>query len=220
MFAKGLVISVDRGQIATKVTDSATDDVKRFSSVVSGGQVLVGRDADSSSAPMSLTHEGKPVLYLTKPSTSFAKDKQTMRVTSNVEKTLRSSYDQSSDVSSSLIALRLPDNEMRAESGYALVVIFYVSDGDDAQLYDVEFSTVTKERDRVITNAHNRAESDAWLREKQKIKSGLRTRWSNTEKQEILTQGKASNYAARPIWNADVYPELADSGRDVTFVKT
>ena len=218
MLAQGLVISIDRGQVSTQVTDTATDDVKRFSSVVSGAEVLIGRNADSPLAPMSLRHEGKPVLYLTKPASAFAKDKQTMQIPNDRQKTLRSANGHGVDVTSSLISLRLHGNEMRAESGYGLVVIFYVDDGSDVRIYDVEFTSTEQERTRVLESAKDAAETEAWLLEKRKIHSGLKTRWTRAQQQEILSQGRLLGYTVRQIWNPKVYPEFSDSGRNVEFI--
>ena len=219
MLAQGLVISIDRGQVSTQVTDTATDDIKRFSSVVSGAQVLIGQNADSPLAPMSLTHEGKPVLYLTKPASSFARDKQTMQIPYGRQKTLQSAYGHGSDATSHLISLRLQGSEMRAESGYGLVVIFYVDDGSDVQIYDVSFTTAEEERRHVWESAKKQAESEAWLREKRKIQNGLKTNWTLAQQQEILSQGRLEGYTIRQIWNCEVYPEFSDSGRNVEFIR-
>lgn len=217
MFAKGLVISLDRGRVSTQVTDSASNDIKRFSSVIGGSEVLIGRDADSSSAAMSFTHDGKPVLYLWKEASAFAKDKQTMQLTQNRDRILRSSYDQNSN---SPISLRLRDNEMRAESEHALIAVFYVSEAEnDASVSYVDFSTASQERDLVLKSALSKAESEAWFREKRKIQSGLKTRWTSSQENEILSRGKLKGFVAKPKWNVDAYPELADSGRNVEFVR-
>ena len=219
MLAQGLIISIDRGSITAQVTDTATDDVKRYSSVVSGAEALIGRRADTSLAAMSQNHEGKPVLFLSKPASAFAKDKQTMQVADGRERTLRSAYGSGNDVTSSLISLRLHGNEMRAESGYALVIIYYVDDDSDVRVYDVQFTSAEQERDRVINDAKRRAENEAWLREKKKIQSGLRTRWSDSEKQEILSKGRLQRYTIEQTWNPEIYPEFSDSGRNVQFTK-
>ena len=217
MFAKGLVISLDRGRVSTQVTDSASNDVKRFSSVISGANVLVGRDADSSSAAMSFTHDGKPVLYLSKKAGAFAKDKQTMQLTEERDRILRSSYDRNSN---SPISLRLRGNEMRAESEYALIVVFYVNDAQvDVAPYDVRFPTTSQERDRILKSALSRAENEAWRREKRKIQIGLKTRWSSSQENEILSRGRLKDFKVQPAWDVDTYPELADSGRNVKFVR-
>jgi len=166
---------------------------------------------------MSLTHEGKSVLYLTKPASAFGKDKQTMQISSVRQKTLHSGS--GNDATSSLISLQLRGNEMRAESGYGLVVIFYVDDGSVVQIYDVSFTTKEDEQHHVMNSAKIHAENEAWRREKQKITSGLKTRWNRNQQQEIISQGRLRGYTIRQIWDSEIYPEFADSGRNVEFVR-
>ncbi|XP_076799431.1 teneurin-3-like isoform X4 [Clavelina lepadiformis] len=214
LFAQGLVVVVERGAVSTQVVDSATNDVKRLSSIINGADVVVGRNTDSPSAAMSLSLEGKAALYLTKPASMLERDSKTLRLNVGQEKLLQSSYD---DQGHPAIAVSLHENQIRAESGYAIINIIYVNDGETLQ--DRTYPTSAHERERILADARLRAEKEAWSREKDKIRKGLRTRWSAREKQQLLSRGYLSSYEVRLSWDPEIYPELADSGRNLKFVR-
>ena len=214
LFAQGLVVVVERGAVSTQVVDSATNDVKRLSSIINGADVVVGINTDSPSAAMSLSLEGKAALYLTKPASMLERDSKTLRLNVGQEKLLQSSYD---DQGHPAIAVSLHENQIRAESGYAIINIIYVNDGETLQ--DRTYPTSAHERERILADARLRAEKEAWSREKDKIRKGLRTRWSAREKQQLLSRGYLSSYEVRLSWDPEIYPELADSGRNLKFVR-
>ncbi|XP_078481639.1 teneurin-3 isoform X2 [Ciona intestinalis] len=221
LFVQGLVMVVDRGTITTQVINDATDDVKRMSGILNGANVVIGKSADSASAAMSLTLEGKPSVYLSKPSDAFDKDRQILRISSGNDRVLDGGRDDdgSGTVASSRrtkrpIAVSLQEKRIRFESGHAVVVLTYVDD-DPAS----DFPSPIEEKEQVLREAQRRAENEAWDFERQKIQSGIRTRWTEAEKQEIRSRHRLSSYQLRPTWDPERYPELADSGRNMRFVK-
>jgi len=219
-----LVLAVDRGTITTQVLHSATDDVKRLGGIINGGDIIFGRDADSAAVAMSLSLEGKPTVYLSKLSESFDKDRQTLRLQPGRERVLEAgngrkdgaSQMSRSDTSSPLVVSTV-QNQIRVESSHAVVVMVYVNFASN--LHDSQFSTTEFERDRITNEALRRAENDAWGRERQKLREGLRTRWSRSEAHEILTRGSLSSHTVQFAFDPEKYPELAESGRNVKFVK-
>nr|CAB3264552.1 teneurin-3 [Phallusia mammillata] len=224
LFAQGLVLIVDRGSIATQVLNSATDDVKRLSGIIKGADVIFGKDADSASAAMSLTLEGKPNVFLAKSPDSFEKDKQTLRLVSGHDRILdggnpqrRGSTAATPGGSDAPIVVSTNQKQIRVETGYAVITILYVNSGTSSRHSD--YSSEEVERDRVASEALRRAEVDAWSREKAKIKQGLKTMWNERQRQEILSRGSLSTWTVEFAFDADLYPELADSGRNVKFVR-
>uniref|UniRef100_H2YAD4 EGF-like domain-containing protein n=1 Tax=Ciona savignyi TaxID=51511 RepID=H2YAD4_CIOSA len=201
---KRLVMVVDKGTVTTHVINSATDDVKRMSGIINGADVMIGKSADSASAAMSLTLEGKPTVYLSKPSDAFDKDRQILRISAGNDRVLDGGHDEGSSrtsVSSTRtkrpIAVSQQEKRIRFESGHAIV----------------------EERENVLQEARRRAENEAWEIERQKIQSGIRTQWTEAEKQEIRSRHRLSSYQLRPTWDPQRYPELSGSGRNMRFVK-
>uniref|UniRef100_H2YAD0 EGF-like domain-containing protein n=1 Tax=Ciona savignyi TaxID=51511 RepID=H2YAD0_CIOSA len=204
LFVQGLVMVVDKGTVTTHVINSATDDVKRMSGIINGADVMIGKSADSASAAMSLTLEGKPTVYLSKPSDAFDKDRQILRISAGNDRVLDGGHDEGSSrtsVSSTRtkrpIAVSQQEKRIRFESGHAIV----------------------EERENVLQEARRRAENEAWEIERQKIQSGIRTQWTEAEKQEIRSRHRLSSYQLRPTWDPQRYPELSGSGRNMRFVK-
>lgn len=216
MFAEGLVISIDQGIVSSNVIKSSTEDIKRLSGVINGANVILGESADSQTAAMSLTENGKPVIYLWKEQKSLATDKLTLRL-SAAERTLSAGYQVSQDfakpisptMKSSYIQASLADDKITMESTDAVMVISYLSPNNDLQ----------REKMKIINDAKNIAQTKAWENEKQKIKNNYHTRWDSDEKQRLLTKGSLVWYEPSPTWNLNKYPEFADSWRNVKFVR-
>lgn len=217
MFAIGMVISIDAGVVSSKVINTATNDIKRMSSVITGSKVLTGRNADSSLAATSFTVDGKTVVYLTKSADAFHQDMTTLRVSEGGRrKPLVGSNDA---IRGNRITVTADDKHIRMESDLATLDIAYIRDGGDSTTNDA-FSTASSERNRVLQENKSRAETEAWLLERSKIERGLRTNWSKKELDEIMLSGKLSAYKSIYKWSPDKYPELASSGRNIIFVKT
>lgn len=219
LFAQGLVLSVDRGKVSTRVISTATDDVKRLSSILNGGDVIIGKIADSPSAPMSLTVGEKPVVYISKPFSNLKTDKFTLQL-QNTVRSLDGGYSDlavkegSSSSQTTSIKVSLQDNTLKAESSNAVVMVSYVTDDNS------NGRTKVSEEKRILEAARKRAESRAWELERSKLDSNQRTRWSMQEKQELRTSGRVKGYKVELFWDVNKYPEFADSGRNCKFSKT
>nr|XP_039266122.1 teneurin-4-like [Styela clava] len=127
LFSQGLVLSIDRGMVTTHVADMATNDVKRLSSILNGGDVIIGKYADSPSAPMSFTKEGKPVLYISKSLDSLKADKVTLTLTDS-KRILDGGYSGAMATSQTTqITVTVSDDILTIESPYCVVIISYVT---------------------------------------------------------------------------------------------
>uniref|UniRef100_H2YAD5 Uncharacterized protein n=1 Tax=Ciona savignyi TaxID=51511 RepID=H2YAD5_CIOSA len=205
LFVQGLVMVVDKGTVTTHVINSATDDVKRMSGIINGADVMIGKSADSASAAMSLTLEGKPTVYLSKPSDAFDKDRQILRISAGNDRVLDGGHDEGSS--------RTSVSSTRTKRPIA------VSQQEKRIHPTSDFPSLEEERENVLQEARRRAENEAWEIERQKIQSGIRTQWTEAEKQEIRSRHRLSSYQLRPTWDPQRYPELSGSGRNMRFVK-
>lgn len=173
---------------------------------------------------MSLTLEGKPNVFLAKSPDSFEKDKQSLRLVPGHDRILDGGNPERPDGglatsggSDAPIVVSTNQKRIRVETGYAVITIIYVNSEKPSRF--VDFSSEKAERDRVASEALRRAGEEAWSRERASIQQGLRTVWDERQKQEILSVGSLSTYAVEFVFDVDLYPELADSGRNVRFVK-
>nr|XP_039266115.1 teneurin-3-like isoform X3 [Styela clava] len=214
LFAQGLVLSIDRGMVTTHVAGMATNDVKRLSSILNGGDVIIGKYADSSSAPMSFTKEGKPVLYISKSLDSLKADKVTLTLTDS-KRILDGGYSGAMATSQTTqITVTVSDDILTIESPYCVVIISYVT------MDNRNGKTRLSEEKRIVESARSTAEQEAWAVERQKVTAGERSRWNAREKQQLRRSGKVSGYKVEFFWDVDKYPEFASSGRNINFVRT
>lgn len=82
-------------------------------------------------------------------------------------------------------------------------------------------SSVDEEKVRVLELARQRAVSQAWARERQRLRDGeegSRT-WTEGEKQQLLGSGKVQGYDGYYVVSVDQYPELADSVNNIHFMR-
>jgi len=80
-------------------------------------------------------------------------------------------------------------------------------------------SNVPDERARLLTEAKRRAWSGAWERERRAIRSGESTRWSQTEKLDLLAGRNPQSLEPLYLLPPESFPELADSSRNVQIVR-
>ncbi|XP_062274917.1 teneurin-4 isoform X6 [Scomber scombrus] len=82
-------------------------------------------------------------------------------------------------------------------------------------------SSVDEEKARVLELARQRAVTQAWARERQRLRDGeegSRT-WTEGEKQQLLGSGKVQGYDGYYVVSVDQYPELADSVNNIHFMR-
>lgn len=83
-------------------------------------------------------------------------------------------------------------------------------------------TTLERERQRVLRHAKERAIQRAWEREKWILQKSLPTqyRWSEQERQEILTVGYTDGYEGHYVRSPELYPELSDDCNNIRFIKS
>uniref|UniRef100_H3BX35 Teneurin-4 n=1 Tax=Tetraodon nigroviridis TaxID=99883 RepID=H3BX35_TETNG len=82
-------------------------------------------------------------------------------------------------------------------------------------------SSVDEEKARILEMARQRAVTQAWARERQRLRDGeegSRT-WTEGEKQQLLGSGKVQGYDGYYVVSVDQYPELADSVNNIHFMR-
>uniref|UniRef100_A0A8C8A3B1 Teneurin-4 n=1 Tax=Oryzias sinensis TaxID=183150 RepID=A0A8C8A3B1_9TELE len=82
-------------------------------------------------------------------------------------------------------------------------------------------SSVDEEKARVLELARQRVVTQAWARERQRLRDGEEgsRAWTEGEKQQLLGSGKVQGYDGYYVVSVDQYPELADSVNNVHFMR-
>lgn len=82
-------------------------------------------------------------------------------------------------------------------------------------------TTPEKERQRLLHHAKGQAVRKAWHRERDALKNSITTavEWSQSEMDEIMKQGTATAWDGEYVHDVFRYPELAEDGYNVRFVK-
>lgn len=194
------------------MTGTATNDVKRLGGVLNGGRILIGRNADTPSAPMSFTDDRKPVIYVTKPLDSLRADRAALTMTSS-QRNLDGGYSPAQITSQrTAISVSVADDVMTMTSPYCVVKVIYVTKGGE--------KTRDSEEARIVEDARADAEVKAWRFEKARANSGVRGRWNERQVRELERVGKVPGFGAVFFWDVSEYPEFSKSGRDMDFVPT
>ncbi|XP_069496010.1 teneurin-4 isoform X4 [Ambystoma mexicanum] len=82
-------------------------------------------------------------------------------------------------------------------------------------------TTLDEEKARVLELARQRAISQAWAREQQRLRDGeegLRS-WTEGEKQQVLNTGRVQGYDGYFVISVEQYPELSDSANNIHFMR-
>ncbi|XP_053564649.1 teneurin-4 isoform X3 [Bombina bombina] len=82
-------------------------------------------------------------------------------------------------------------------------------------------TTLDEEKVRVLELARQRAVSQAWLKEQQRLQDGeegLRL-WTEGERQQILNTGRVQGYDGYFVISVEQYPELSDSANNIHFMR-
>ena len=215
LFAPGLVMTLENGEVNSFVIRDATDDVKRISNVIRGARLLFNKYENVPLAAATERWGSKSITRLTKTSDAYYSDMVTLSVNEGSSKVLHGSL--RGKVDKNRIMVHIEGKHIRMESDLVIMDIVYIKDADDA-LRDPLFTTAEQEKQRVRDENLHRAETEAWALERTKIIKGFRTRWTENEVSEILKNNKLPNYKATYRWSPERYPELAASGRNIVFI--
>lgn len=82
-------------------------------------------------------------------------------------------------------------------------------------------TSLDEEKVRVLELARQRAISQAWLKEQQRLRDGeegLRA-WTEGEKQQLLSTGRVQGYDGYYVISVEQYPELSDSANNIHFMR-
>lgn len=82
-------------------------------------------------------------------------------------------------------------------------------------------SSADEEKARILEMARQKAVTQAWARERQRLRDGEEGSriWTEGEKQQLLGSGKVQGYDGYYVVSVDQYPELADSVNNIHFMK-
>uniref|UniRef100_A0A8C7FJ19 Teneurin transmembrane protein 3 n=1 Tax=Oncorhynchus kisutch TaxID=8019 RepID=A0A8C7FJ19_ONCKI len=134
-----------------------------------------------------------------------------------------------------LAALRLTSGHKTLENGVNVSVSqsTTVMDSRTRRFADVELgcgplalhvrygSTVDEEKARVLELARQRALVSAWANEQQRVsdgEEGVRP-WTEGEKRQLLSSGKVQGYDGYYVLSIELYPELADSAKNIQLLR-
>ncbi|KAK6298562.1 hypothetical protein J4Q44_G00316170 [Coregonus suidteri] len=134
-----------------------------------------------------------------------------------------------------LAALRLTSGHKTLENGVNVSVSqsTMVMDSRTRRFADVELgrgplalhvrygSTLDEEKARVLELARQRALVSAWANEQQKVSNGEEggRPWTEGEKRQLLSNGKVQGYDGYYVLSIELYPELADSAKNIQFLR-
>ncbi|XP_037233791.1 teneurin-4 isoform X4 [Falco biarmicus] len=82
-------------------------------------------------------------------------------------------------------------------------------------------TTLDEEKARVLELARQRAVTQAWSREQQRLRDGeegIRS-WTEGEKQQVLNTGRVQGYDGYFVISVEQYPELSDSANNIHFMR-
>ncbi|XP_054706781.1 teneurin-m-like [Uloborus diversus] len=200
-FGKGITVSSVNGRAVVRA--SARAEIIRkdvFSAVFNNCHIL----------DLHLTFHGQDVFYLVKDSTYRVGDdlNQLQRLGSSaVNTSVHESKQEEGEV-----AKQGPGHQhqvdVRIHSHHAILNIRYGTTPD-------------KERQRLLRHAKRQAVSHRWSQERDIISSNQRgpLKWTEREKEQILSSGYASGYSGEYFHEVSSYPELADDPSNIVFHK-
>ncbi|CAL1263020.1 unnamed protein product [Larinioides sclopetarius] len=199
-FGKGITVSNINGRAVVRA--SARAEIIRkdvFSAVFNNCHIL----------DLHLTFHGLDVFYLVKDNTRRVGDdlNQLQRLgNSAVNTTVHESKQEEID---GLPPSNQPHQvDVRIHSHHAILNIRYGTSPE-------------KERQRLLRHAKRQAVSKRWSQERDIISSNQRgpLKWSEKEKEQILSTGQASGYRGEYYHDVSLYPELADDPSNIYFHK-
>uniref|UniRef100_A0A672Y236 Teneurin transmembrane protein 3 n=1 Tax=Sphaeramia orbicularis TaxID=375764 RepID=A0A672Y236_9TELE len=198
LIGKGVMLAVIQGRVVTNALNIANEDCIKVSAVLNNAFYL---------EDLHFTVEGRDTHYFIK--TSLPEN--------------------------DLSALRLTSGRKSLENGVNVTVSqsTTVMNGRTRRFADVELqygalalhvrygTTLDEEKARILEHARQRALSNAWAREQQRVRDGEEgvRLWTEGEKRQLLSSGKVLGYDGYYVLSIEQYPELADSSNNIQFLR-
>lgn len=201
-FGKGITVSSIGGRAVVRA--SARAEIIRkdvFSAVFNNCHIL----------DLHLTFHDQDVFYLVKDNTWRVGDdlNQLQRLgNSAVNTTVHESKQEEGDVQGPQGSGHQHQVDVRIHSHHAILNIRYGTTPD-------------RERQRLLRHAKRQAVSHRWSQERDIISSNQRgpLRWTEREKEQILSTGYANGFRGEYFHDVTLYPELADDPSNIVFHK-
>ncbi|CAF93826.1 unnamed protein product, partial [Tetraodon nigroviridis] len=198
LIGKGVMLAVTQGRVVTNALNIANEDCIKVAAVLNNAFYL---------EELHYTVEGRDTHYFIK--TSLPEN--------------------------DLSALRLTSGRKSLENGVNVTVYqsTAVINGQTRRFADVELqygalalhvrygTTLDEEKARILELARQRALSNAWAREQQRVRDGEEgvRLWTEGEKRQLLSGGKVLGYDGYYILSVEQYPELADNANNIQFLR-
>ncbi|XP_069055316.1 teneurin-3 isoform X5 [Pleurodeles waltl] len=198
LIGKGVMLAVSQGKVFTNVLNIANEDCIKVAAVLNNAFYLEN---------LHFTIEGKDTHYFIK-TTSPESDLGTLRLTSG-RKALENGINVTVSQSTTVVngrTRRFADVEMQY-GALALHVRYGM--------------TLDEEKARILEQARQRALSNAWARDQQRVRDGEEGArlWTEGEKRQLLSAGKVQGYDGYYVLSVEQYPELADSANNMQFLR-
>ncbi|TRY60518.1 hypothetical protein DNTS_011823 [Danionella cerebrum] len=191
---RGMMLAIKDGHVSTDLSSSASEDSRKISQILNSAIYLEGTH---------YTIDGRDCHFFVKLGLA----------------------------DSDLLALGLSGGHKTLENGLNVTVSGRSRRGVTIEIHSIKLTysiryglsaeVLEKERTRVLEQAHQRALSRAWAREQKLVQDGKEGGrvWAENERQQILNLGKVTGYEGYYVLPVEQYPELADSGANVQFLK-
>lgn len=198
LIGKGVMLAVIQGRVVTSALNIASEDSIKVAAVLNNAFYL---------EDLHYTVEGRDTHYFIKTSPP-ENDLSALRLTSgrkSLENGVNVTVSQSTTVMNGRTR-RFADVELQYGA-----LAFHVRYG----------TTLDEEKARVLEHARQRALSNAWAREQQRVRDGEEgvRFWTEGEKRQLLSSGKVLGYDGYYILSIEQYPELADSTNNILFLR-
>uniref|UniRef100_A0A6I8PGC2 Teneurin transmembrane protein 4 n=1 Tax=Ornithorhynchus anatinus TaxID=9258 RepID=A0A6I8PGC2_ORNAN len=199
LFGKGVRFALKDGRVTTDITGAASEDGRRVAAVLDGARYL---------ERLHYTLDGVDTHYFVKPGPPEG-DLAVLGLSGG-----RRTLDSGLNVTVAQVGAAAPGGrtrrftDVRLQHGALCLHTRYGAGPDE-------------ERARVLGLARERAVAGAWARERQRLRDGEdgARAWSEAERRQLLTTGRVPGYDGFFVLAPERYPELADSERNVRFVR-
>uniref|UniRef100_A0A8V5FMC1 Teneurin-4 n=1 Tax=Melopsittacus undulatus TaxID=13146 RepID=A0A8V5FMC1_MELUD len=198
IFGKGVKFAMKDGRVATDIISVANEDGRRIAAILNNAHYLEN---------LHFTIDGVDTHYFIKQGPSEG----------------------------DLSILGLSGGRRTLENGVNVTVsqINTVLNGRTRRYTDIQLqygalclntrygTTLDEEKTRVLELARQRAVTQAWSREQQRLRDGeegVRS-WTEGEKQQVLNTGRVQGYDGYFVISVEQYPELSDSANNIHFMR-
>uniref|UniRef100_A0A7N8WYT3 Teneurin transmembrane protein 3 n=1 Tax=Mastacembelus armatus TaxID=205130 RepID=A0A7N8WYT3_9TELE len=198
LIGKGVMLAVIQGRVVTNALNIANEDCIKVAAILNNAFYL---------EDLHYTVEGRDTHYFIKTSLP-ENDLSALRLTSG-RKTLENGVNVTVSQSTTVLngrTRRFADVELQ----YGTLAL-HVRYG----------TTLDEEKARILEHARQRALTNAWAREQQRVRDGEEgvRLWTEGEKRQLLSSGKVLGYDGYYILSIEQYPELADSANNIQFLR-